>query len=345
MPSAIRRHVAWLAWLSLIVGAQPACKEKPKPAAPPRIALVPDGPSPFWEAAREGMEEAEQEFGLVCEYRLPSHPIVELQRSIITDLIERGAQGMIICPVDPKAQSGDLAEACKRMSVLCIRRDAAESDRLCFVGTDEHEAGRLMAVEWAETLPPNSSVIALTISPGEPPDRDRLAGLRSVFAADDRPQMRELVLDPADAGALGQLQEALRSDEGPAALIALRSEYSPLIHDLLDEHVLPKETRIICADDSAATLGAIERGRILRSVSPQPAEMAFHAVRILHAVLGGDTSALPEDHRFLIPPLMIDRRNVDVFLGGAVRTTSRGTTRRATNESSPGRSMDDDPSR
>lgn len=197
-----------------------------------------------------------------------------------------------------------------------------------------------------DSLPAGASVVVMTASAEQPADRERLQGLMEALPGENRLSVVKIELAQEPAAAQGQLQEGLSGVQGGGALIALRSEHAAVIHALLAAGRLPKDLAIVCADDSLATLQTIERGQIQRSVIPRPAEIAFHAMRILAAVLRGDSSALPKDRRFLVPPLIIERSNVDVFLdraGVALTTTSASTSAGAANESSPGEAVDDDP--
>jgi len=61
---------------------------------------------------------------------------------MLESLIMRGTTGVAMSPVDPANQTEMINKACARMNVITQDSDAPESNRICYVGTNNYQAGR-----------------------------------------------------------------------------------------------------------------------------------------------------------------------------------------------------------
>src|SRR2546423_13444110 len=108
-----------------------------------RLAFVTNNASDFWTIARRGTEKADQELDNVdVEFRIAADGTAAEQKRIVDDLLAKGIDGMAISPVDPANQTQMINDAAKRILVITQDSDAPQSDRTCYIGTDNRAAGR-----------------------------------------------------------------------------------------------------------------------------------------------------------------------------------------------------------
>src|SRR5262245_920786 len=108
-----------------------------------KVAFVTNNASEFWTIARKGTEKAEAEIqNIKVEFRIPGEGTAAEQQRIVDDLLASGVEGFAISPVDPANQTQMLNRAASQALVVTQDSDAANSNRACYVGTDNVAAGR-----------------------------------------------------------------------------------------------------------------------------------------------------------------------------------------------------------
>lgn len=108
-----------------------------------RFAVVYSIVHPFFADTTKGAEDAAKEFGVQVVTMGPDTPDISKQITIIEGLIAQRIDGIGLGVLEPKALTPYINEAIKRgIPVVTFDTDAPESDRLCFIGTNNVEAGK-----------------------------------------------------------------------------------------------------------------------------------------------------------------------------------------------------------
>jgi ribose transport system substrate-binding protein len=124
-----------------------------------KLAFVTNNASDFWTIARKGTEKAAKDIpNIEVEFRIPSDGTAAEQQRVIDDLLAKGIHGIAISPVDPANQTQMLNRAADKTLVVTQDSDAPNSNRICYIGTDNVEAGRQAGQLVKEALP-NGNVI------------------------------------------------------------------------------------------------------------------------------------------------------------------------------------------
>ena len=120
----------------LLIGCSTGSKKK-------KVAFVTNNAADFWTIARRGCEKADQELDDVdVEFKIPGEGTAAEQKRIVDDLLAKGIDGIAISPVDPVNQTQMLNDLAKQVLVLTQDSDAPQSNRACYLGTDNHAAGK-----------------------------------------------------------------------------------------------------------------------------------------------------------------------------------------------------------
>jgi ribose transport system substrate-binding protein len=106
-----------------------------------RVAFVTNNASDFWKIAEAGTKKAAMEFGVDVAFRIPSKGTAEEQQQILQDLVTSGVSGIAISPKDPSNQTEMLNEAAAKANLVTQDSDAPDSNRLCYIGTNNYSAG------------------------------------------------------------------------------------------------------------------------------------------------------------------------------------------------------------
>ena len=125
-----------------------------------RLAFVTNNASDFWTIARRGTDKAGQELGNVeVEFRISADGTAADQKRIVDDLLAKGINGMAISPVDPANQTQMINDAAKSILVITQDSDAPQSDRTCYIGTDNRAAGRQAGELVKSSLPQGGKIM------------------------------------------------------------------------------------------------------------------------------------------------------------------------------------------
>lgn len=124
--------------------------------------------NPVFLAARKGAEsraaELSKESGATVkiDWRTPNDEDPQKQAEFIEQLVAAGADAITIACSDAAKVTRSIDDAiAKGVQVMCFDSDAPDSKRLCYVGTDDTEAGRLVMRNVAELLGEKPGVIAI----------------------------------------------------------------------------------------------------------------------------------------------------------------------------------------
>ncbi|MHB1034863.1 MAG: substrate-binding domain-containing protein [Pirellulales bacterium] len=124
--------------------------------------------NPVFLAARRGAEtraaEVSQDLGIkvALDWRTPNDEDAQKQAEFIEQLVAAGADGIAIACSDASKVTRTIDDAIARgVVVMCFDSDAPKTKRLCYMGTDDVDAGRQIMKEVAGILGSKPGVIAI----------------------------------------------------------------------------------------------------------------------------------------------------------------------------------------
>jgi ribose transport system substrate-binding protein len=279
-----------------------------------KLAFVTNNPSDFWTIARKGTEKAAKDIpGIEVEFRInPDNTAAEQQR-IVDDLLAKGIDGIAISPVDPANQSPMLNRAASQALVVTQDSDAPNTNRACYIGTDNVEAGRQAGRLVKEALPQGGKIMVFVGVLDAANARERFQGLKEVLAGSNV-QIVDVRTDNADrVRAKSNAADTLVNVPDIAGLVGLWSYNGPAILSAVKEANKIDKVKIVAFDEEDETLGGIRDGAIYATVVQQPFEFGYQSMVLMAKVLGGDKSGIPASKQIFVPTLMIKKADVDAF--------------------------------
>lgn len=310
----------------------PACSgEAPPPgtAATIRVAYVTNGVDPFWVIAEAGCREAAKRLGVECIVEMPPNGIGD-QKQILEDLLTKGVDGIAVSPIDHVNQTPLLDRIAAKVPLITTDSDAPQSKRLCFVGMDNYEAGRMVGDLVREALPQGGKVMLFIGRLEQDNARLRTTGAIDAILGRARDDARRLDQDAQQtAGAYTVLgvrtdqfdkstakanaADALTAQPEIAAMVGLFAYNPPQILEALRQAGKLGAVKVIGFDESDPTLQGIVDGHVVGTVVQDPYRYGARSVEILTALKRGDRSVLPEGGVEAIPARTIRRAEVDAF--------------------------------
>ncbi|HJQ22984.1 MAG TPA: sugar-binding protein [Blastocatellia bacterium] len=292
----------------LLFGCSNATKKK-------RLAFVTNNAANFWTIAKRGCEQADQELDDVdVEFKIPGEGTAAEQKRIIDDLLARGIDGIAISPVDPINQTQLLNDISKQALVFTQDSDAPQSNRACYLGTDNTAAGRQAGELVKEALPNGGKIMVFVGKSDAQNAKERFGGLKEALAG-SKVEIIDLRTDDTDlVRAKANVADTLVKYPDIAGLVGLWEYNGPAIYNAVKDAGKLKQVKIVCFDEADDTLAGIKAGDIYATVVQQPYEFGYQSIKLMAAVLHGDKSGIPAGKQLFIPTKAIKQANVDAFI-------------------------------
>lgn len=315
--------------LILISGLSGCGKAPEKESTRPRIAYMGNAIAPFWSIAEKGARDAGAKFGVDVDVRMPQNGAAD-QKRMVEELLARGVDGIALSPADPPNQLDLMRIIAKQTNLITQDSDAPESPRLCFVGMDNYQAGRLCGRMIKEAMPQGGSVMFFVGRAGQLNGKqrrqgatDELLGRPADKPGDDAPEMRlkgdkYTILgtrtDEVDfAKAKANAQDALTRHPDLGCMVGLFSYNTPKILEAVKEAGKLGAVKIVGFDEEDDTLRGVRDGSIYATIVQSPYRYGYESVRILAALAKGDKSVIPPGKFVDVPARAIRKGDVDAF--------------------------------
>jgi len=268
----------------------------------------------FWAIARRGCEQADSELPDVeVDFRIPSDGTAAEQRRIVDDLLAKGVSGIAISPVDPSNQTQMINDIAKQVLVVTQDSDAPQSDRACYIGTDNKQAGQQAGQLIKEALPQGGKIMIFVGKMDARNAQERYQGIKEVLQG-SKVEIIDVRTDDTDrVRAKANVSDTLVKYPDVAALVGLWSYNGPAILNAVKDAEKTGQVKIICFDEEDETLAGIKEGAIYATVVQQPYEFGYQSVHLMAKVLAGDRSVIPADKLKIVKTLVVNNDSVDEF--------------------------------
>ncbi|HUJ09182.1 MAG TPA: sugar-binding protein [Verrucomicrobiae bacterium] len=294
---------------------EPRGQAEAKPKKKLRLAFVTNNAADFWAIARAGCEKAASELpNVTLEFRIPSDATAATQKNIVEDLLANGVDGIAISPIDPANQTLLLNDVAKQALLITQDSDAPQSDRACYLGTDNVAAGRQAGELIKQALPQGGKIMVFVGNMAAQNARDRLAGIKEAIQG-THIQILDVRTDDTDAvRAKANALDTIVKYPDVACLVGLWNYNGPAILNAVRDSGKIGQIKIVCFDEDAETLAGVKDGAIFATVVQQPYEFGYQAIQLMAKVIStGNRSLIPANKKIIIPTLAINKDNVDAF--------------------------------
>jgi ribose transport system substrate-binding protein len=279
-----------------------------------RLAFVTNNASDFWTIARKGVEKADAELSdVTAEFKIPSDGTAAEQKRIVDDLLAKGIDGIAMSPVDPDNQTGLINEVSQKTLVFTQDSDAPNSQRACYVGTDNVAAGRDAGKLIKEALPQGGKIMIFVGKLDARNAAERLQGIKEELTGSNVTILGTRTDDTDRVRAKANVADTLVKDPDVAALVGLWSYNGPAIVNAVRDAGKIGQVKIIAFDEEAETLAGVKDGSIYGTVVQQPFEFGYQAIKLMAAALKGDRSGIPANKQMFVPTKVIKQAEVDAF--------------------------------
>jgi ribose transport system substrate-binding protein len=302
----------------ILSGCQPAPSGTNAPGAAAgtkhKLAFVTNNPSDFWVLARKGTEKAAREIpNIEVDFKIPADGTAAEQQRIVDDLLARGVHGIAISPVDPKNQQQMINTAAGQTLVLTQDSDAPDSNRACYIGTDNVSAGRQAGELLKEALPQGGKIMVFVGVLDAANAQQRYQGLKEALAGSNI-QILDVRTDNTDrVRAKANAADTLVNNPDIAGMVGLWSYNGPAILSAVKEANKVDKVKIVAFDEEQPTLAGVKEGAIYGTIVQQPFEFGYRSMQLMAKFLDGDKSQIPAGKQILVPTIVVKKDNIEEF--------------------------------
>ena len=298
----LSRRALLVAASAAVLALLPSCN---RDSGKPKVAFVTNNPESFWTIAEHGAKKAAEEHGVELIFRRPERGDAALQRDIVNELVAKGVKGIAVSVINPQEQAQDLKNVAERTALLTVDNDAAGSNRLCYIGTDNYEAGKAVGRLVKEVMP-QGGTIAVFVGQIEPINAqlryqgvvDELAGQKDA----NGPMLgkytlykNEAITDGANrARCVDNAKDALEKIGAAenVCMVGLWAYNAPAILEAARSKNAVGRIKIVSFDEEPDTLAAIQKGEIYATVVQDPYNFGYKSIAVLAQIAKtGDRSA------------------------------------------------------
>lgn len=206
-----------------------------------------------------------------------------------------------------------LNRAASQTLVVTQDSDAPDSNRACYVGTDNVQAGRQAGELVKEALPQGGKIMVFVGVLDAANAQQRYQGLKEALAGSNV-QIIDVRTDNTDrVRAKSNASDTLVNNPDIAGMVGLWSYNGPAILSAVKEANKVDKVKIIAFDEEDQTLSGIKEGAIYATVVQQPFEFGYRSMELMSKILNGDRSQIPESKQIFVPTIAVKRADVDEF--------------------------------
>lgn len=293
-------------------------------------AFITNAVADFWTHAEAGAKKAAQDTGSDVTVIMPSTMTDQTRK--IEDLLTRGIDGIAISPIDPTNQGEILNKAAAATSLLTADSDAPDSNRLCYIGMDNYDAGLLCGSTLRKAMPEGGTVMIFIGRMDQDNAKRRRQGFidglfdrkadssrhdeagTEIKSEDGKFTILGTMTDQADfAKAKSNVEDTITRHPDITGMVGLFEYNPPLMLEALDRTGKLGKVKVMAFDENPTTLQGIKDGNVVATVVQNPFEYGYQSIKMLDELHKGNTSVVPEKKFVDIPARVIDKANVDAF--------------------------------
>lgn len=143
----------------------------------PTVAYITNGIDPFWTVAAAGAKKAGKDLNTNVLLRFPPKGIADQKSMIEALMVKDDVSGLAISPIKPEDQEDFLNNVGDKKNYVTHDADAPTTNRKCYIGMDNYDAGRMAGTLVKEALPEGGKVMIFVGRLGQLNAEQRRQGL------------------------------------------------------------------------------------------------------------------------------------------------------------------------
>lgn len=236
--------------------------------------------NPFWDDVKKGMEQAAQELGVQAEFIAPVEADASQQVQKIEALLERRVDGIGISPNVPDSVIDVIAKAREKgIPVICFDADSPDSERLCYVGTFNEQAGYEAGKAMKNLLYGKGKILIVSGGAGALNHQERVAGFKRGLSG-SQIEIVDTKYCNDDLNRATQLIESYLSANPDLDGIFCTASWAICAANIRRDKGL--DFKVVGFDTVEEELQLVKDGYIETLVGQRPVKMGYESIMALH---------------------------------------------------------------
>lgn len=275
------------------------------------LAFVTNGASDYWKLCGSGVAAASKELGNVdVQFIEPADASAATQKQDIDDLMSKGVKGIAISPIDPANQTDYLNGIAAKTNLITSDSDAPASNRLCYLGTDNHAAGLQAGGLIKQSLPQGGKIMLFVGKSDAQNAKDRIGGIQDALKGSNITIVDTRTDDQDHARAKQNAADAIVGTPDLAGMVGIYSYDGPAIYSAVKGANKQGKIKIIAFDQEVDTMTGVKDGAISGAIVQQPYQFGYQCVKLLAKLASGDKSVIPANKMIIVPTQIINKDNI-----------------------------------
>lgn len=242
--------------------------------------------TPFMEKVIEGAEDAKAEVErLGADVLIRKIEDFDAGKAVgaMRELKEKGCNGIAVVPVDDEKLKDTIDElADEGIPVITFNSDMEESRRLCFVGQDTYQSGRVAAGLMADILPSGGKVLVISGYPTAYGHKNRTKGFLKEFAElRDDIQVLDVRYAFDDNRKAEMITRDVSEEYDDLAGIYLAASGVQGVCRALEESGMEKKVKVISNDLTTRNIQYLKEGKIRFLIGQDGYRQGYEPVMML----------------------------------------------------------------
>lgn len=248
--------------------------------------LIQAADTPFMEKVIEGAEDAKAEVErLGAEVIIRRMEEFDAKKAVeaMHELRKAGCNGIALVPVDDERLKETVNESVDdNIPVITFNSDIEESKRLCFVGQDTWQSGRVAAGLMADILPADGKVLVISGYPTSYGHKNRTNGFLKEFAAlREDIRVLDVQYDFDDDQMAEMITKGMLKEYEDLTGIYLAASGVEGVCRALEELGMEDKVKVISNDLTARNMKYLEEGKIRFLIGQDGYRQGYEPVMLL----------------------------------------------------------------
>jgi ribose transport system substrate-binding protein len=287
-------------------------EEEPEGSAKHFMLVSPYVGHPYWNVVEEGMNAADEEFGVQTDYVGPTEINVDEQMKAIETGIATKVDGIITMALNPEVFTPVINKAVAAgIPVITIDTDAPDSNRNSYLGTDNYSAGIVAGEEMIRITDGKAQIGIVTGAIDAANLIERIDGFKE--AIKDYPEMEIIAMEASNSDVLQATQKAqsmLTANPEITAFFGTSGGDILGAAKVVEEKGLVGKIKLVGFEtDLPEITDYVKQGKVDSLIMQDPYQMGYGSVKLLIDILGGEKPESVIDSGTYI----VNQENIDTY--------------------------------
>lgn len=263
------------------------------------VLITQDMETPFWDKVSDGARKQAEQNDMSLEVWGSYGKNREDFLKNIEIAIQSKVDGIIIQGLDTEEfkELTKVKAAFHGIPIITVANDVPmeESIRRTYVGSDQYEAGKMIARQILIDMGRVGNVVLMYDKNQEYYQKQRLEGIQDTLKFYDTIHMIHATTDDTREQVITTTQDVMNKEPDIDAFIAINANVAGAMIGEISKRSQVEPYHIYSFDDGSETLTLLEQGKLDGVIEQSPEEMGRKSVQLMKEWLNGETVPLDKD--------------------------------------------------